>query len=96
MQDRTDEETKELFLQFCKKTLFPYCRREDYIKKLSTAKIIRLAERIICPNIPCYTATEAIYNEMIKRLLKTAKNEQLIARIMKETETNADDLSSQT
>lgn len=62
----------------------PSCRRQDYLTTLSTTKLIKIAERVIGNHINVYSASEDIYNEMIRRLKVTAKNEQFIGKLCKD------------
>lgn len=53
---------------FVKNRLIPSFKKEDYVKTLSNKKLARLARRILWPQIPVYSLSEAIFEEMAKRL----------------------------
>lgn len=62
----------------------PSCRRQDYLKTLSTTKLIKIADRVIGSSLPCYSGTEDIYIEMIRRLKRVSKYENIIGKMEKE------------
>ena len=66
--------------------MMPFFRDQKYLEKLSTSKLIKVAERTLAYHPPLYSTSEAVYEEMIARLKKMAESESLIAKIMKEND----------
>lgn len=81
MTDLVNDRKKELIANFVEKGLLPYWQKEKYIQNLSTRKLIKIAERILALHIPFYSASEAIYEEMIKRLKKEAEIQEFCHKI---------------
>ena len=75
---------KKKFSKYVFEKLLPYFKKEAYIKKLSTRKLIKLAHKIIWKELRLNTAQEAIYEEMIKRLEQSADTTEFMHRIKPE------------
>ena len=69
---------------FVDRLLLPYYKKEEYFKNLSDRKLIKAAIRVLHPHIRLYTAQEAIFEEMIKRLEKSAGVTEFMHKIKPE------------
>ena len=78
------ELTDQQILNFVNNGLIPFWKREDYFKKVSNKKLIDAAIRVLYPHIRLYTAQEAIFDEMIRRLEKKIGLSEVVEKIIKE------------
>lgn len=69
---------------FINNGLLPYFRKENYFRNISNKKLIKAAVKVIWPHISLYTAQEAIFEEMIRRLEVRIGLSEVVAKIMKE------------
>ena len=75
-------EPKDKLEMFIFKQFIPFIALEDYMKSLSTRKLIKVAEKVLAPGIKLYGPQEAVYEEMITRLKDKAKSEEMVKRII--------------
>jgi hypothetical protein len=73
--------TDEQIINFIENGLKPLWKYEEYFKKVSTKKLIDAAIRVIHPHIQLYTAQEAIFEEMIRRLKKNIGAREMLESI---------------
>lgn len=71
------------FTQFAK-TVVRYFQYENYCRKLSDRKLLKVAHRVLWPQIRMYHLDEAIYEEMVKRIEQSAKDREMVIKIQKE------------
>jgi DNA-binding PadR family transcriptional regulator len=60
------------FESFWLNVMAPYYSYQDYIKKLSTHKLIKIAERLVPSHLPMWGVSEVVFDEMIHRLENAA------------------------
>lgn len=76
--------TDEQIINLVENALMPLWKYEDYFKSVSTKKLVEAAERVIGPHIRLYTAQEAIFEEMLKRLRKNIGFREMIENLKTE------------